>query len=48
MLQAVKINRKLHSVGEVSPVLVELDQLWKNPNSVTVFRCPAAHSPLTM
>lgn len=29
MLQAVKINRKLHSVGEVSPVLVELDRLWE-------------------
>lgn len=35
MLQAVKINRKLHSVGEVSPVLVELDRLWgKNPTAL--------------
>lgn len=40
MLQAVKINRKLHSVGEVSPVLVGLNQLWKKPNSVAVSGVP--------
>lgn len=38
MLEAVKINTKLHTVSEVSSVSVGLDRLWgeKKPNSITV------------
>lgn len=45
ILEALKINTKLHTAGEVSPVLVGLDRLRKKPQQYYCFRYHTADSP---